>query len=188
MARTKQTARKSTGGKAPRFQLATMGARAAAEQARRQAQSANAKYLAAQQRVQMAEVAAARARGAQGGIKKPHRYWPGTVALCEIRRFQKGTELLIQKAPFQHLFCQIMHELNHKVIRKDSHTIVIPNGHHYIEQKCMQSTAMLALHEAAEYYLVELFEWANLCAMHAKCVTIRPKDMQLARRIRGERV
>ena len=51
----------------------------------------------------------------------------------------------------------------------------------------MQSTAMLALHEATEYYLVELFEWANLCALHAKRVTIMPKDMQLARRIGGER-
>ena len=62
MARTKQTARKSYGGKAPRFHLATKGARAAAEHARRQAQSANAKYLAAQRRLRMAQVAAARAR------------------------------------------------------------------------------------------------------------------------------
>ena len=95
MAGTKQTACKSTGSKAPRLQLATMGARVATEKARGQAQSANAKYLAAQQCVQMAKVAAARARGAQGGIKKPHRYRPGTVALREIRRYQKGTELLI---------------------------------------------------------------------------------------------
>ena len=115
----------------------------------------------------MAQVATARTGGAQGGIKKPHRYWPGTVALCEIRRFQKGTELLIRKAPFQRLVCEIMLNLNCKVIRKDSHTFVIPNWHEWIEPKRMQSTAMLALHEAAEYYLVELFEWANLCAMHA---------------------
>ncbi len=105
MARTKQTAHNSTGGKAPRFHLATKGARAAAEEARRQALSANAKYEAAQRRLRMAKVNAARARGAGGGIKKPHRYRPGTVALREIRRFQKGTELLIRKAPFQHLVC-----------------------------------------------------------------------------------
>uniref|UniRef100_A0A8C9PU61 Histone H2A/H2B/H3 domain-containing protein n=1 Tax=Spermophilus dauricus TaxID=99837 RepID=A0A8C9PU61_SPEDA len=69
MARTKQTARKSTGGKAPRKQLATKAARKSAP--------------------------------ATGGVKKPHRYRPGTVALCEIRRYQKSTELLIRKLPFQ---------------------------------------------------------------------------------------
>ena len=50
-----------------------------------------------------------------------------------------------------------------------------------------QSTAILAMQEAAEAYLVNLFEDTNLCAIHAKRVTIMPKDMQLARRIRGER-
>ena len=78
-------------------------------------------------------------------------------------------------------------ELNFKEITRDDETYVIANGG-YIEPKRMQSTAMLALHEAAEYYLVEFFEWANLCALHAKRVTIMPKDMQLARRIRGERL
>uniref|UniRef100_A0A671PFH8 Core Histone H2A/H2B/H3 domain-containing protein n=1 Tax=Sinocyclocheilus anshuiensis TaxID=1608454 RepID=A0A671PFH8_9TELE len=71
MARTKQTARKSTGGKAPRKQLATKAARKSAP--------------------------------ATGGVKKPHRYRPGTVALREIRRYQKSTELLIRKLPFQRL-------------------------------------------------------------------------------------
>uniref|UniRef100_A0A8C7KR90 Histone H2A/H2B/H3 domain-containing protein n=1 Tax=Oncorhynchus kisutch TaxID=8019 RepID=A0A8C7KR90_ONCKI len=69
MARTKQTARKSTGGKAPRKQLATKAARKSAP--------------------------------STGGVKKPHRYRPGTVALREIRRYQKSTELLIRKLPFQ---------------------------------------------------------------------------------------
>ncbi|KAH8083437.1 hypothetical protein JL720_8321 [Aureococcus anophagefferens] len=101
MARTKQTARKSTGGKAPRKQLATKAARKSAPTA--------------------------------GGVKKPHRYRPGTVALREIRKYQKSTELL----------------------------------------------------EASEAYLVGLFEDTNLCAIHAKRVTIMPKDIQLARRIRG---
>lgn len=50
-----------------------------------------------------------------------------------------------------------------------------------------QSHAVLALQEAAEAYLVGLFEDTNLCAIHAKRVTIMPKDIQLARRIRGER-
>uniref|UniRef100_M3YB63 Core Histone H2A/H2B/H3 domain-containing protein n=1 Tax=Mustela putorius furo TaxID=9669 RepID=M3YB63_MUSPF len=102
MARTKQTARKSTGGKAPRKQLATKAARKSAP--------------------------------ATGGVKKPHRYRPGTVA--DLR---------------------------------------------------FQSSAVMALQEACEAYLVGLFEDTNLCAIHAKRVTIMPKDIQLARRIRGER-
>ncbi|XBH96251.1 hypothetical protein VPH35_086676 [Triticum aestivum] len=89
MACTKQTARKSTGGKAPRKQLATKATRKSAP--------------------------------TTGGVKKPHRYRPGTVALCEIRKYQKSTELLIRKLPFQ-------------------------------------SHAVLALQEAAEAYLVGLFE------------------------------
>eukprot|EP00956_Cyclotella_meneghiniana_P023058 scaffold44336_cov75-Cyclotella_meneghiniana.AAC.4 len=75
MARTKQTARKSTGGKAPRKQLATKAARKSAP--------------------------------ATGGVKKPHRYRPGTVALREIRRYQKSTDLLIRKLPFQRLVREI---------------------------------------------------------------------------------
>ncbi|VCX30734.1 unnamed protein product [Gulo gulo] len=102
MARTKQTARKSTGGKAPRKQLATKAARKSAP--------------------------------ATGGVKKPHRYRPGTVALRDLR---------------------------------------------------FQSSAVMALQEASEAYLVGLFEDTNLCAIHAKRVTIMPKDIQLARRIRG---
>jgi len=187
MARTKQTARKSYGGKAPRFHLATKGARAEAEHARRQAQSANAKYEAARRRARTAELAEAREKQARAATRRPRRYRPGTVALREIRKFQKGTELLIRKAPFQRLVREIMYELNFKEITRDNETYVIANQG-YIEPKRMQSTAMLALHEAAEYYLVEFFEWANLCALHAKRVTIMPKDMQLARRIRGERL
>merc|ERR1712072_220906 len=76
MARTKQTARKSTGGKAPRKQLAAKAARKSAPTQ-------------------------------TGGVKKPHRYKPGTVALREIRRYQKSTELLIRKLPFQRLVREI---------------------------------------------------------------------------------
>ena len=135
MARTKQTARKSTGGKAPRQQLATKAARTSAP--------------------------------GTGGVKKPHRYRPGTVALREIRRYQKSTELLIRKLPFFRLVKEIAQEF-------------------CIDYK-WQSSAVGALQEAAEAYLVHLFEDVNECALHAKRVTIQVRDMRLARRIRGER-
>ena len=100
-------------------------------------------------------------------MKKVHRYKPGTVALREIRKFQKSTELLIRKLPFQRLVREIA-----TVFKSDLR---------------FQSSAVLALQEASESYLVGLFEDTNLCAIHAKRVTIMPKDMQLARRIRGEK-
>jgi histone H3 len=102
-----------------------------------------------------------------GGIKKPHRYRPGTVALREIRQYQKSTVLLIRKLPFQRLVRELAQAFK--------------------DDLRFQSTAILALQEAAEAYLVGLFEDTNLCAIHAKRVTIMPKDIQLARRIRGER-
>ena len=138
MARVKQTARKNAGasGKAPRKQVA-IGTKAA----RKTAPSA-------------------------AGVKKPHRYRPGTVALREIRKYQKSTELLIRKLPFQRLVREIASDFKSDLR--------------------FQSSAVLALQEASESYLVGLFEDTNLCAIHAKRVTIMPKDMQLARRIRGE--
>ena len=135
MARTKQTARKSTGGKAPRKMLATKAARKSAP--------------------------------ASGRIKKPHRYRPGTVALREIRKYQKSTEFLIRKAPFQRLVREITQ--GHKGDLR------------------FQSSALGASQEASEAYLVGLFEDTNLCAIHAKRVTIMPKDIQLTRRIQRER-
>ncbi|KAK3732717.1 hypothetical protein QZH41_003063 [Actinostola sp. cb2023] len=98
---------------------------------------------------------------ATGGVKKPHRYRPGTVALREIRRYQKSTELLIRKLPFQRLVREIAQDFKTDLR--------------------FQSSAVMALQEASEAYLVGLFEDTNLCA-------IMPKDIQLARRIRGERV
>jgi len=106
-----------------------------------------------------------------GTARKPRRYRPGTVALREIRRFQKSSELLIRKAPFARLIREIAEELGakeNKVYR-------------------FQSTAVLALQEASEAYMIGLFEDTNLCAIHARRVTIMPKDIQLARRICGER-
>ena len=104
----------------------------------------------------------------QGQQKKPHRYRPGTVALREIRRYQKSTELLIRKLPFQRLVREIAHDIGKMNMR-------------------FQSAAIMALQEASDAYLVGLLEDSNLCAIHAKWVTIMPKDIQLARRIRGER-
>lgn len=136
MARTKQTARKSTGGKAPRKQLATKAARKSQ-------------------------------RSVGGGVKKPRRYRPGTLALREIRKYQKSTDLLIRKLPFQRLVREIAMD--------------------YKTEIRFQSAAILALQEASEAYLVGLFEDTNLCAIHAKRVTIMAKDLQLARRLRSER-
>ena len=104
MARTKQTARKSTGGKAPRKQLVTIAAR--------------------------------KQRPSIGGVRKPHRYRPGTVALREIRRYQKGTELLIRKAPFQRLVREIAQD--------------------FADDLRFQSTAVLALQEVSVWYFYVL--------------------------------
>ena len=99
-------------------------------------------------------------------VKKPHRYRPGTVALREIRQYQKSTDLLIKKLPFQRLVREIAQDF-----RSDLR---------------FQSSAVLALQEASEAFLVNTFEDANLCAIHAGRVTIFPKDLALAKRIRGD--
>ena len=93
--------------------------------------------------------------------KKPCRYGPGTVALREIRQYQKSTELLIRKLPFQRLVRELAQDLGKMNIR-------------------FQSRAVMVLQEASEAYLVGLLENANLCTVHAKRVTIMPKDIQLA--------
>ena len=136
MARTKQIARRFTGGKAPCKHMAILTARKSAP--------------------------------ATGDVKKPHRYRPGTVALREICRYQKTTDILICKLPFQRLVREIAQDHVKSGLR-------------------FQSTALLAIQEALEAYLVGIFEDTNLCAIHARRVTIMPKDIQLARRIRGER-
>ena len=110
----------------------------------------------------------------KGGMKKRYRYRPGTVALKQIRQYRKSKELLIRKLPFQRLV---------REIASDSEVIKSP----LCGKVRFQSAAVMALQEVAEAYLVGLFEDTNLCAIHAKRVTIMPKDIQLARRIRGER-
>ena len=99
--------------------------------------------------------------------KKQRRFRPGTRALKEIRKFQKSTNLLIPKLPFSRLIRECALEFCSKDMR-------------------FQSAAIMALQEAAEAYLVTLFEDSVLCAIHAKRVTVMPRDMHLARRIRGD--
>ena len=106
-------------------------------------------------------------------VKKKRRFRPGTVALKEIRRYQKSTELLIRKLPFQRLIRELANE--------------VASGSRFPEGVRFQAAAVNALQEASEDYLVHLFEDTNLEAIHAKRVTIQAKDVQLARRIRGER-
>ncbi|KAK8205282.1 centromeric DNA-binding histone H3-like protein cse4 [Zalaria obscura] len=101
--------------------------------------------------------------------QKTRRYKPGTVALREIRKYQKSTDLLILKLPFSRLVREIC-------------VSMAPAGSNIYR---WQSQAIQALQEAAEAFLVHLFEDTNLCAIHAKRVTIMQKDIQLARRIRG---
>ena len=134
MARTKQTARKSTGGKAPRGNYRTV----------------NGLRMGRQE---------------TGGVRKPRRWRRGTVALREIRKYQKSTELLIRKLPFQRLLREIAQNIKHDLR--------------------FQSTAILALQEAAEDYLVKMFQQVNVCAIHGGRVTIQPKDVTLWRRIKG---
>ncbi|KAH6568052.1 hypothetical protein BASA62_005729 [Batrachochytrium salamandrivorans] len=105
-------------------------------------------------------------------VTKTRRYRPGTVALREIRKYQKSTDLLLRKLPFARLVKEVSAEM--ASIRLSS--VFTPRW---------QAHAILALQEATEAYLVHLFEDANLCAIHAKRVTVMQKDIQLARRIRG---
>ena len=141
---------------------------------------AELKRILAEKREEKRKKAAARMakKGSQkapkGGVKKRYGYRPGTVALKQIRQYQESTELLIRKLPFQRLV---------REIASDSEVIRSP----LCGKVRFQSAAIMALQEATEAYLVGLFEDSNLCAIHARRVTIMPKDIQLARRIRGER-
>lgn len=130
-------------------------------------------------RMTLVQVMAARKEAKKGGHKKvgkkgltkpkekkAHRFRPGTVALREIRRYQKSTELLIRKLPFQRLVREIAQDFKTELR--------------------FQASAIMALQEASESYLIGIFEDTNLCAIHAKRVTIQPKDMLLTRQLRGD--
>ena len=102
-----------------------------------------------------------------GKVKKTRKYWPGTVALQEICWFQKSTECLIWKLPFS----QLVHDIALEIGKYDL---------------SFQGSAIICLQDAAEAYIVSLMEDAKLCTIHAKRVTIMPKDIQLAHCIWGE--
>ena len=138
MVRTKQLAHKNTGGKTSR-----------------QALHAAAMRGGPRGKVVMSG----------GVVKKPHRYRPGTVALREIRRYQKSTDLLMSKLPFQRLVREIAQEFKSDLR--------------------WNSNAIRALQEASESWLVGVFEDSNLCAIHGRRVTVMVKDIQLTQRIRN---
>ena len=107
-----------------------------------------------------------------GGIKKPHRWRPGTVALREIKKYQKTTHLLIRKLPFQRL------------VREVNSDFVSLNKNRPVDR--FQASAILALQEATEAYLIRLLENTNLCALNSKRMTIMPRDLKTVSSILGE--
>ena len=98
--------------------------------------------------------------------KTKRRFKPGTVVLREIKKYQKSTELMLPRAPFQRLVRDITHQIDPDLR--------------------FQQTAIDAIQEAAEGYMVSLFEDANACAIHSKRVTLSIQHINLARRIRGD--
>lgn len=140
MARTKSVAKKSSSGKAPRKNIASKAAR--------KTTTATAGIKQGSQRMALGR-----------------RHKPGSVAMREIRKYQKTTELLIRRAPFQRLVREIAQDIRPELR--------------------FQAEAIRGLQESAEAYLVNVFEDCNLCAIHAKRVTIMDRDMQLAMRLRG---
>merc|ERR1711907_32322 len=109
----------------------------------------------------------AKAKAAKAPGAKKFRWRPGTVALRQIKKYQKTTDLLMRKAPFQRLVRELA------------------TGHK--DGLRWQASAVAALQEATEAYVTGLLGDANLCALHAKRVTLMARDLQLARRLRGER-
>lgn len=139
MARTKQTARKSTTGKAPRKQLKTKAGRKTSE-------SRPAPTMSA-------------------GKKKINRYHkPGVMALKEIYRYQKSTDLLIKKMPFRRVIRELAREINPELR--------------------FRSVALQTIQECAENFLVKLCEDSKLVAIHAKRVTMMAKDLLLILKIK----
>ena len=114
-----------------------------------------------------AKVGKKQAAKSASGVKKTRRYRPGTVALRQIKKAQKGTNMLLRKAPFQRLVREL--------------------ANNYKEGLRFAGSAVAALQEATESFVVSLLSDTNLCAIHAKRVTIMPRDLHLARRLRGER-
>jgi histone H3 len=146
MARTKQTVAKKSTGKAPRKNAAGVGADA--------------------KKKKNVEVAASAGEGA--AERKPHRWRPGTVALREIRRYQKSTELLLRKLPFQRLVREVAQRTK--------------------PDQRFQASAIEAIQEASENFIVRLFQDGNLLALHASRVTVQAEDLRLANQLMTNRV
>jgi histone H3 len=151
MVRTKEQARKSHGGKTLRVYHTTGKGRKTVTNVSANAGKGRGKGKAAVAALKRAQAS------------KPHRFRPGTVALREIRRYQKSTAMLLPKLPFQRLVREIAQDF-----RTDLR---------------FQASALAALQEAAEAFVVQRFEDANLCAIHAGRVTVMVKDLQLAERL-----
>ena len=100
-----------------------------------------------------------------GNVRRRRKFRPGTVALREIRKYQKSTELLIQKLPFQRLVREVFSQMSSTQTFR-----VTPQ-------------ALLALQEASESFLIHMFEQSNLIAIHGKRVTLNVKDILLWRRL-----
>ena len=115
---------------------------------------------------------------ATGGVKKPHRYCPGTVALREIRRYQKSIDLLIPKFPYTRFLRELTQEFQPPSTQ-------IPDNNN--EGYRWQGAGILATQTAAEYYLTKQLEDANVCALHSKRCTVMPKDIQLVHRIKARK-
>jgi histone H3 len=143
MARTKQAVHSPHGGKSARKMLRAK----AAEVDEKHAAKKKAPHIS--------------------GVKRSQKYRPGTIALREIRKYQKSTDFLIKKRPFHRLIKEILQDKHNAKFR-------------------VQKSMLDALQTAAEAYLVDLMNDTNMCALHAKRVTIQAHDMRLARRLRGE--
>ena len=139
---------------------------------RKEKVSETKKSVATGSKMSMSSEAMKKKSIAEGRTIQKRRFRPGTVSLREIKRYQKSVNLLFSKAPFQRLIYSIADGIG---------------LNRYKCQVRFQYTALMAIQEATESYLTELFEDANLCAIHANRMTIMKKDMDLARRIRGER-
>ena len=144
MARTKQTSRKATGGNAPHKQLSTKISRS----------------------IEMGGKLKSRVDGELKKQQKAHRFKSGTVALREIKTYQKSTDLLIRKRPFQRLVREVAYAFN--------------------TQLRFEKNAILCLQHAAEAYLYRLLKDSNQACIHAKRVTVQPHDMTHVRVMRGE--
>eukprot|EP00405_Crypthecodinium_cohnii_P022013 CAMPEP_0206477500 /NCGR_PEP_ID=MMETSP0324_2-20121206/35418_1 /ASSEMBLY_ACC=CAM_ASM_000836 /TAXON_ID=2866 /ORGANISM="Crypthecodinium cohnii, Strain Seligo" /LENGTH=166 /DNA_ID=CAMNT_0053953473 /DNA_START=68 /DNA_END=568 /DNA_ORIENTATION=- len=90
------------------------------------------------------------------------------TAMEEIRKLQKSSDFMVRKLPFQRLVREVTRTIN--------------------EDLRFQASAIEALQEASESYLVSLFEDSNLCAVHGKRVTVMARDLALAQRLRGDRI